>query len=72
MSHLDELDEFEAELKGSRGMPVQVLARLAIAGIERGREEIRPGLANVLDAMSRIAPGFMFRQMNRMMKPKTA
>ncbi len=65
-------DEFEAELKGSRGMPVQVLARLAIAGIERGREEIRPGLANVLDAMSRIAPGFMFRQMNRMMKPKTA
>ena len=64
--------EFEAELKGSKGMSVEALASQAIAGIERGRDEIRPGLANVLKAMSRIAPEFMFRQMNRMMKPKTA
>lgn len=61
--------EFEAELKGSQGMPAEGLVRRAIADIERGREEIRPGLANVLKAMSRIAPEFMFRQMTRMMKP---
>ena len=61
--------EFEAELKGSKGMAVEALARAAIAGIERGRDEIRPGLANVLNAMSRLAPQFMFRQMTRMMKP---
>jgi uncharacterized oxidoreductase len=64
--------EFEAELKGSKGMTVEALASRAIAGIERGHDEIRPGLANVLKAMSRIAPEFMFRQMTRMMKPKTA
>jgi len=28
----------------------------AIAGIEAGKLEIRPGLSNVLKAMSRIAP----------------
>jgi uncharacterized oxidoreductase len=61
--------EFEAELKGSKGMSPEALARAAIAGIERGRGEVRPGLANVLKAMSRIAPEFMFRQMNRMMAP---
>jgi len=62
--------EFEAELNGSHGMAVEALARQAIAGIERGHAEIRPGLANVLKAMSRIAPEFMFGQMTRMMKPK--
>jgi uncharacterized oxidoreductase len=64
--------EFEAELKGSKGMDVAALARAAIRGIERGHDEIRPGLANVLKAMSRIAPQFMFRQMTRMMKPDKA
>ena len=64
--------EFEAELKGSRGMAVDSLARRAIAGIEHGHNEIRPGLANVLKGMSRIAPEFMFRQLTRMMKPEKA
>jgi uncharacterized oxidoreductase len=64
--------EFEAELKQSKGMSAEALARVAIAGIERGRDEIRPGLANVLKAMSRIAPEFMFRQMTNMMKPAKA
>jgi len=49
---------------------VTVLARHAIAGIERGKLEIRPGLSNVLKAMSRIAPHFMLRQMAKMGKPK--
>ena len=64
--------EFEAELKSSRAMAPEDLVRQAIAGIERGQQEIRPGLANVLKAMSRIAPEFMFRQMTKMMKPDTS
>jgi uncharacterized oxidoreductase len=64
--------EFEAELKGSKGMAVEGLARQAIEGIERNRHEIRPGIAAMLKAMSRIAPEFMFRQLNRMMKPSAA
>jgi uncharacterized oxidoreductase len=51
-------------------MDVTVLARRAIAGIEQGKLEIRPGLSNVLKAMSRIAPQFMLRQMVKMGKPK--
>jgi uncharacterized oxidoreductase len=62
--------EFEDELKGQKGMDVQVLVRRAIAGIEAGKLEIRPGLANVLKAMSRIAPQFMLNQVTRLMKPK--
>lgn len=60
---------FEADGKGNRNMPVEALVRSAIAGIESGHDEIRPGLANVLKAMSRIAPEFMFRQLTRTMKP---
>jgi hypothetical protein len=40
-----------------------VLASKAIAGIEAGKLKIRPGLSNVLKAMSRIAPQFMLNQM---------
>jgi uncharacterized oxidoreductase len=47
-----------------------VLASKAIAGIEVGKLEIRPGLSNVLKAMSRIAPQFMLNQMANMARPK--
>jgi uncharacterized oxidoreductase len=62
--------EFEAEMKGQKGMDVKVLVKQAIAGIEGGKSEIRPGLANVLKAMSRIAPGFMLGQLAKMGQPK--
>src|SRR6202050_3249298 len=62
--------EFAEEMKEQKGMDVKVLARHAIAGIEAGKLEIRPGLANVLKAMSRIAPQFMLRQMAKMAKPR--
>jgi uncharacterized oxidoreductase len=62
--------EFEDELKGQKGMDVRVLVRRAIAGIEAGKLEIRPGLANVLKAMSRIAPQFMLHQLAKLSKPK--
>jgi uncharacterized oxidoreductase len=62
--------EFAAEMKGQKGMDVRVLVKQAIAGIEGGKSEIRPGLANVLKAMSRIAPGFMLGQLAKMGQPK--
>jgi uncharacterized oxidoreductase len=62
--------EFEEESKGQKAMDVGVLVRRAIAGIEAGQLEIRPGLSNVLKIMSRVAPSFMLAQMNKMSKPK--
>ena len=43
-------------MKHQNGMDVKVFAKRAIDGIEAGKQEIRPGLSNVLKAMSRIAP----------------
>jgi uncharacterized oxidoreductase len=63
--------EFEKEMAGQKGMDVKVLARLAIEGIEAGREEIRPGLSNVLKVMSRLAPNFMLRQLAKAGRPKS-
>jgi uncharacterized oxidoreductase len=62
--------EFAEEMKGQKGMDVTLLVKKAIAGIEAGNLEIRPGLANVLKFMSRVAPQFMLKQMVNMAKPK--
>ena len=62
--------EFAAEMQGQKGMAASVLVRRTIAGIEAGKLEIRPGLSNVLKAMSRIAPQFMFNQMAKQAKPR--
>ena len=62
--------EFVDETRGQKPMSVQVLAKRAIAGIEAGKLEIQPGLANVLKTMSRLAPGLMLKQMASMAKPK--
>lgn len=48
-----------------KGMAVDILAARAIAGIEAGKTEIRPGLSNVLKIASRVAPGVIFRQMSK-------
>jgi uncharacterized oxidoreductase len=40
--------EFAEEMKEQKGIDVMTLARHAIAGIESGKLEIRPRLANVL------------------------
>lgn len=42
----------------------------AIASIEAGELEIHPGLANVLNLMSRAAPRLIMKQMARMSEPK--
>lgn len=62
--------EFAAEMKREKAMPPEDLARRAVAAIEAGKLEIRPGVANVLRTMSRIAPGFMLKQMTRLANPK--
>ena len=62
--------EFAAEMKHEKAMAPEELARRAIAGIEAGKLEVRPGVANLLRMMSRIAPGFMLRQMTRLANPK--
>jgi uncharacterized oxidoreductase len=62
--------EFAEEMKGQKGMDVKVFVGKAIAGIEAGKLEIRPGLSNVLKIMSRIAPEFMFDQMTKLATPK--
>ena len=62
--------EFAEETKGQKGMDVTAFAKLAIAGMEAGRLEIRPGLSNALKAMSRVAPEFMLKQLVKMSKPK--
>jgi uncharacterized oxidoreductase len=58
--------EFEREMKGEKAMDPNILARRAIAGIEAGKLEIRPGVANLLKIMSRVAPGLMLKQMTKM------
>lgn len=60
--------EFAEEMKGQKGMPVEDLAKKAIAGIEAGKAEIRPGLSNVLYFLSRLAPQLPFGQMAKMFK----
>ncbi len=59
-------DEFQAEMKKQKAMPVEKLVDQAIAEIEAGRAEIRPGLSNVLYLLSRLAPGLPFGQMAKM------
>ena len=39
-------------------MDVAVLAKAAIAGLERNTFELRPGMSNALKWMSRVAPDF--------------
>ncbi len=61
-------EEFENEMKGQKGMPADVLVAKAIAGIEAGKTEIRPGLSNVLYLLSRLAPSLPFGQMAKMVR----
>ena len=58
--------EFEKQYRGQKAMSVKKLVDQAVAGIEAGKLEIRPGLSNVLKIMSRIAPEFMFKQLTKL------
>ena len=54
-----------ADIAAIEPMDVKDLVRAAIRGMADDHEEIRPGLSNVLKLMSRIAPDFMLRRLNR-------
>lgn len=57
--------EFADEMKGQKGMAVDVLVRRTITAIEAGKKEIRPGLSNILNIASRLVPNIIFRQMSK-------
>lgn len=54
-------DPFIGLVNSSVNMKTDKLVRLAIKGILNGTSEIKPGLASVLKAMSRIAPNTMLK-----------
>lgn len=55
----------EEDLAGVKAMDVQVLAEHAINGLKNDVLEIRPGQANSLKLMSRIAPNFILKQLSK-------
>ena len=46
-------------------MDVKDLVNRAIEGLKKDQVEIRPGLSNGLKVMSRVAPGFVLKQLNQ-------
>jgi uncharacterized oxidoreductase len=60
-------DDMREDLKAERVkvMPVEELAQHALRGLERDQLEIRPGQANQLRFMNRLAPDFILRQLSK-------
>jgi uncharacterized oxidoreductase len=46
-------------------MKVEDMVKIAVKGMQTDRFEIRPGQAKQLKMMSRLAPGFILKQMSR-------
>src|SRR6202047_1813804 len=60
------LGAFNSEdMKGVSIMKLEDMVKVAVKGMQTDRFEIRPGQANQLKMMSRIAPGFILKQMSR-------
>lgn len=59
-------DEFEKETRSQKPMAPDELVRRAIAGIEAGKREVRPGQSNLLKTLSRLAPQFALNQLAKM------
>src|ERR1700724_2306625 len=60
------LVDFNSEdMKGASVMKVEEMVKVAVKGMQADRFEIRPGQANQLKMMSRLAPGFILKQMSR-------
>ena len=58
-------NEFSGLFDSSQNMKVEKMVNIAIQGILKDKLEIKPGMANGLKVMSRIAPNFIFNQMNK-------
>lgn len=63
--------EFAREMQNEKAMDPAVLVKRAIAAIESGATEIRPGPSNILYVASRLAPNFMFKQLIKLGQPRT-
>jgi uncharacterized oxidoreductase len=60
------LGDFDVEdMKGASAMKVEDMVKVAVKGMQTDRFEIRPGQANQLKMMNRLAPGFILKQMSR-------
>lgn len=59
------LDEFKGMIDEGQNMKVDKMVSIAIKGIKKDKLEIRPGIANVLKIMSRIAPNFILNFINK-------
>src|SRR3984885_12636019 len=58
--------DFDVEdMKGASVMTVEDMVQVAVKGMQTDRFEIRPGQANQLKMMNRLAPGFILKQMSR-------
>ncbi len=57
----DMVDQFE----GQKMMPPATLAKAFVAGFEADKYEITPGQSSQLRMMSRLAPGFIFKAVNK-------
>ncbi len=53
------------DVKGVRMMDVATLVGHAIKGLKRNQLEIRPGMSNVLNLMSRVAPQFLLNRLSK-------
>lgn len=58
-------DVFKDDLGGAKLMDVAALGAAAVGGLRNDRFEIRPGLANVLKIMSRVAPDLILRELGK-------
>jgi uncharacterized oxidoreductase len=57
--------KFAEDLKGTPLISATKLVNDALKGLARDRLEIRVGFANVSKLMSRIAPGFILKQLSK-------
>jgi uncharacterized oxidoreductase len=57
----------DADLKDDnlKPMPPEKLAEIFWKDYTKGKEEITPGISKILQLMSRLAPKFMFKQLNK-------
>jgi uncharacterized oxidoreductase len=53
------------DMKGVSIARVDDMVKVAVTGMQTDRFEIRPGQSNQLKMMSRVAPGFILKQMSR-------
>ena len=60
------LGSFDVEdMKGASTMKVEDMVKVAVKGMKTDRFEIRPGQSDLMKTMSRVAPGFILKQMSQ-------